>query len=268
MKKLTLLTLLFALTCLTISAKDYPDSKFKTIFNGKNFDGWYLKIRSGDDALAKRVFAIENQEVHVYDDSFPQEYELEEPANNTHGMMYTNKKYSRYIFRFDYKWGTKISNNFSKLQYDAGFYYHVTDDKIWPKGIEYQIRYDHTKKQNHTGDYYITRSQNPTWFSDGKNSFLLPKDGGVPTPRRRGLLIAAKSAPHSGLEGKWESCEIIVMGDKYSIHKLNGEIVNMTTELGVSEGVIGLQSETAEIYYRNVRILEFDEDVPMEVFLK
>jgi hypothetical protein len=33
-------------------------------------------------------------------------------------------------------------------------------------------------------------------------------------------------------------------------------------------GVIGLQSETAEIYYRNIEIKEFDEVVPMEKFLK
>jgi hypothetical protein len=58
------------------------------------------------------------------------------------------------------------------------------------------------------------------------------------------------------------------MGNEYSIHILNGEIVNMATNLPFSEGVIGLQSETAEIYYRNIEIKEFDEVVPMEKFLK
>lgn len=42
------------------------------------------------------------------------------------------------------------------------------------------------------------------------------------------------------------------MGNTYSIHKLNGKIVNLATNLTLSEGIIGLQSETAEIYYRNI----------------
>lgn len=58
------------------------------------------------------------------------------------------------------------------------------------------------------------------------------------------------------------------MGDKYSIHKLNGKIVNMATDLLYSRGIIGLQSETAEIYYRNIEIKEFSEDIPIEKFLK
>ena len=58
------------------------------------------------------------------------------------------------------------------------------------------------------------------------------------------------------------------MGDKYAIHKLNGKIVNIGIDLGIEKGKIGLQSETGEIYYRNIRILEFDKDIPMDKFVK
>ena len=70
------------------------------------------------------------------------------------------------------------------------------------------------------------------------------------------------------MNGEWNICEVIVMSDKYAIHKLNGVIVNMATDLSVGEGVIGLQSETAEIFYRNIEIKTFEEDIPMEEFLK
>ena len=56
--------------------------------------------------------------------------------------------------------------------------------------------------------------------------------------------------------------------DSYAIQKLNGEIVNMATDLSVGEGIIGLQSETAEIFYRKIMIKEFDEEIPLQVFLK
>ena len=57
------------------------------------------------------------------------------------------------------------------------------------------------------------------------------------------------------------------MEGNYTIYKLNEAIVNMAFNLNSSEGIIGFQSETAEIYYRNIEIKEFDEIIPMEKFL-
>lgn len=266
-KKINQIAVLFLLvfSSLTVCFAQSKQSKddFTKIFNGKDFDGWHLKIRSGDAEMAKKVYAIENGMVHVFKD-FPAEYELNTGGNATHGLFYTNKKYSRFIFRFEYKWGKGIANNFAQFQYDAGCYYHVYNDNIWPKGIEYQVRYDHTKNLNHTGDFWASNIQ---WYSNDSVTFTLPTAGGKPMPPKRGEHRAAKDAKYNGLNGKWNKCEVIVMGDNYAIHKLNGKIVNMATDITLSEGIIGLQSETAEIYYRNIEIKEFGEFIPMEKFL-
>jgi len=248
-------------------AQNNPTSKkgFVKLFNGKDFDGWHLKIKSGDEALAKKVYAIEDGMVHVFNDQFPNEYELNTGKNETHGLFYTNKKYSRYILRFEYKWGKKMANNFDQFQYDAGCYYHVVDDKIWPNGIEYQVRFDHTKNMNHTGDFW---AGGLTWYSKDGNIFTAPSEGGQPVLGHGGEHLASPDAKSNNLNGKWNKCEVIVMGDEYVIHNLNGKLVNMATKLPFSEGIIGFQSETAEIFYRNIEIKEFTEDIPMEVFLK
>lgn len=250
-----------------ISLAQNPSSKkgFVKLFNGENFDGWHLKIRSDDAELAQKVYAIEDGMVHVFNHEFPDNYELNTGKNETHGLFYTNKKYSRYILRFEYKWGKKIANNFDQFQYDAGCYYHVVDDKIWPLGIEYQVRYDHTQKKNHTGDFW---AGGLTWYSKDGNSFTPPSEGGQPVLGHSGEHLAATGAKSNDLNSKWNKCEVIVMGDEYTIHKLNGKLVNMATKLPYSEGIIGLQSETAEIFYRNIEIKEFKEIIPMEVFLK
>ncbi|MFC1760548.1 family 16 glycoside hydrolase [Planctomycetota bacterium] len=244
------------------------DQGFVKLFNGQNWDGWDLKIKSGDAELAKKLYAIEDGMVHIFNDEFPDKYELGK-KNATHGLFYTQKKYSKYIFRFEFKWGSKIANNFNRWQYDAGCYYHVYDDSIWPKGIEYQVRYDHTKDRNHTGDFITARSS-VKWYADpATNSFLLPKDGGTDMGQQyHKILDCLPNAQHNALNGKWNQCEIIVMGDAYTIHKLNGQIVNLGTELSHSEGIIGLQSETCEIWYRNIEIKEFDEVVPIETFVE
>lgn len=216
LRKLLYLSFAFVFAISTTAKDKISKKEFVSLFNGKNLDGWYAKIRSGDADLAKKVYAVENGMVHVFKD-FPKEYELNTGGNATHGLFYTNKKYSKFIFRFEYKWGSGIANNFEKYQYDAGMYYHVVDDKIWPKGIEYQIRYDHIKNRNHTGDYWAPQIQ---WYSKDGETFTLPAEGGRPVPLKNGEHRCSADAKYHALNGKWNKCEVIVMGDKYSIQRL------------------------------------------------
>ncbi|WP_109832567.1 3-keto-disaccharide hydrolase [Reichenbachiella versicolor] len=261
--------LLTLLPLLAIKVESFGQTKgFKPLFNGKDFSGWYLKIKSDNDSLAQEVFAIDNGTVHVFNESFPDQYETDIKTHNTHGLFYTDKEYSRYILKFEYKWGSRVANNFKAWQYDAGVYYHVTDDKIWPTGIEYQIRYDHTKENNHTGDLIRPKGVTYNWFctEDGK-FYLHPNDGGIPEVKKHWMHRAKQTNNYHALDGQWNNCEIIVMGDKYAIHKLNGEVVNMAFNLNPAKGIIGFQSETAEIFYRNIEIMEFKKDIPAKKFL-
>lgn len=241
---------------------------YVNLFNGENWDGWHLKIRSGDSEMAQKVYAIEDGVIHVFNDQFPDTIKLNTGENDTHGLFYTNKKYSKYHLQFEYKWGSKIANNFDAYQYDAGCYYHVTDDKIWPTGIEYQIRYDHTKAKNHTGDFWASGTKFQWYSGDDGLTFLHPDQGGTPQAIRSGEHLAFPTSNHHALDGQWNKCEVIAMADQYAIHKLNGEVVNMAVQLEISEGLIGFQSETAEIFYRNIKIKEFEEIPPMQEFLK
>lgn len=255
--------------CQNQQAVDAEDSGFRPLFNGTNFDGWYLKIGSGDEETARKVFTVNDQGwVHVFGEGFEDGHELDTGKNDTHGMMYTHETFSRYIFRFEYKWGNKRINNFGTYQYDAGMYYHVINDKIWPQGLEYQVRYNHLKDLNHTGDFWASGVQF-NWTADQPKGNWLPKsEGGTVQPVRGGEHLAYKEVPFHALDGQWNQCEVIVMGDQYAIHKLNGKVVNVGRNLTESEGIIGLQSETAEIFYRNIEIKEFEADQPIETYLK
>ncbi|MCG9792844.1 3-keto-disaccharide hydrolase [Flavobacterium algicola] len=260
--------ILFALMSISSVAQSNQKDKdgFVKIFNGEDFEGWHLKLRNNDDEMAKNIYAIEDGMIHVFKNA-KDSLELNTGKNDTHGLFYTNKKYSKYILKFEYKWGKKIANNFERWQYDAGCYYHVYDDAIWPKGIEYQIRYNHVTNRNHTGDFWgagVTLD----WYSQDGKTFLAPKDGGLKMEQKKNELLGYLNTKYNALNNQWNSCEIIVMGNEYTIHKLNGIVVNMATNLSVGEGIIGFQSETAEIYYRDIKIKEFDKIIPMKKFLK
>jgi len=206
--------------------------------------------------------------IHVFK-NMPDSLDFGTGENNTHGLFYTKKKYNKYVLRFEYKWGNKVANNFDNWQYDAGVYYHVIDDKIWPLGIEYQIRYNHLTKRNHTADLIRPKGADYDWYSTTENpkTFLSPQDGGEKEKTKKEWMHLAKTTKnHNALNGKWNQCEIIVMGKDYAIHKLNGDIINMAFNLSPSEGVIGFQAETAEIMYRNIEIKEFEDVIPIETF--
>ena len=69
---------------------------FVQLFNGENFDGWHLKLKKGDSIMAKEVYAIEDGMVHVFKDMLDS-LNLNTVENATHGLFYTNKKYSTYL---------------------------------------------------------------------------------------------------------------------------------------------------------------------------
>ena len=188
--------------------------------------------------------------------------------------MYTEKTYDKYHLKFEYKWGSRKANYFKRWKYDAGVYYHITDDKVYPIGVEFQIHYLPGKNINNTGDLIRPGGQTYDWYFDPETSvYLHPDDGGVlfngqKSYKEKKWLHSAKDPKHfNGLNGEWNLCEIIVMGGEYTIHKLNDEVVNMAFNLDPAAGIIGFQSETAEIFYKNIEIKEFDESVPAKTFL-
>lgn len=258
-----LIILIFLVFPLAITAQ--KQKGFVPLFNGKDLDNWKLSIRNNDPEEAKKVFAVSDGMIHVFKD-YADSLWLTKDRGSRHGLIYTKKEYSKYIFRFQYKWGTKIYNNFDQFQYDAGCYYHVFDDKIWPDGIEYQVRYNHVTQKNHTGDFWASNTLFQ-WSEDKNHQFLMPKKGGQLIKKRAGEHRGA-DVPHHALDGEWNTCEVIVMGNSYAIHKLNGKLVNYATDLSVAKGIIGLQCETAEIFYRNIEIKEFDKFIPAKRFLK
>jgi hypothetical protein len=243
------------------------EENYTVLYNSSDLSNWNLMCRGSDPELPFKVFTPDdNGKLHVFKD-IPDSAGLNIGLNETHGMMFTKKTYSMYSFKFEYKWGKKIYNNFDKYQYDAGVYYHTFKEAVWPRGIEYQIRYNHILDRNHTGDIWNSGSSFD-WIAGPDTTYLPVEKGGIKQERRQGEHRCLANASFNALNNKWNQCEIIVMGSEYAIHKLNGQVVNVITDQAHSEGIIGMQSETAEILYRDIKIKEFTKSIPIDKFLK
>jgi hypothetical protein len=75
------------------------------------------------------------------------------------------------------------------------------------------------------------------------------------TPLRNSVRVI-KSADAEKSNGEWNKAEVIVRNGKIT-HILNGKIVNEGVLGNTFEGAILLQSEGAEIFYRNATVEEF-----------
>lgn len=54
------------------------------------------------DEIDYKVYAIEDGMVHVLNDDFSDSIEVNTGENATHGLFYSEKEYSRFIFRFQF----------------------------------------------------------------------------------------------------------------------------------------------------------------------
>ena len=78
---------------------------------------------------------------------------------------------------------------------------------------------------------------------------------GVMTKPVKGAFNAVKMLNAENPNGEWNKVEVIVKGGEIT-HLLNGKVVNTGSLGNTSSGNIVLQSEGAELYYRNVFVTE------------
>ena len=252
---------------------------WRMLFNGTNLDGWYIVLRNSRSDDTNHLVQIHDGAVHMYKDA---------PANSPqpHGYIVTDKEYSNYHLRLEYKWGQKRFGDRSKSRRDAGILYHVVGkDGVWPRSIECQIQ------EQDVGDIFtvytrVTALVDPlttnlvgnvvtndsgqvrtNWTMQPR--FLPTEKGGVPvvqgvsTGIRR--VIRDPMNEHDG----WNAVEVIVRGDSatYIVNGVTNNVANDIREMvknqwvPLKKGKIALQLESAEVLYRNVLIKELDNEV-------
>ncbi len=251
------------------------ESAWTPLFNGKNLDGWYKVIggkKKNEDP--NNLIQVHDGMVHMYKDA-------EAGSKQPFGFICTDKEYSDYHLRFEYKWGVKkfAPRADPESKRDAGVLYHVIGkDDVWPKSVECQVQ------EGEVGDIYTVYTR-VTTFADPQTTNAFPvvstnAAGVVKTnmiPRPKFLPEAKGGVPfESGVSGNirrvianppnehddWNTVEVIVRGEN-AVHIINGKTNNIANNISqfvdgkwvpLKSGRITLQLEGAEVFYRNVQI--------------
>lgn len=145
------------------------------------------------------------------------------------GYIRTTEKYTNYVLKLQWRFNPeKGAGNSGVLVRMIG------DDKVWPKSVEAQL------ESGSAGDFWNIDNFTMTASPERTNGRNTKKTHGAERPL-----------------GEWNEYEIIVYkGDV--ILKVNGEELNRATNVEEVPGYICLQSEGAEIHFRNIRLAPLD----------
>jgi hypothetical protein len=283
MKLHRILVVAVMMTCMSSNAPPIrAQNDWKPLWNGKDLDGWttwmqrpspasdvpglpkdaqgrYTEpIGSGRDPL--KVFTVSpdvdgRAAIRISGEAF--------------GELRTKESFRNYRLRLQFKWGEKKwpPRDGATTQRDSGLLYHVhaepgAEGRTWARSIEFQIQ------ERDVGDLYAIGSVIAVKAKPrpGVQPALYEYDpNGVWTyfsqsPGQSGRCV--KMPDNEKPSGEWNTLELIAFGED-SIHIVNGTVVmrlhgptRIDTELPtpVTSGSIILQSEGAEVFYRDIEI--------------
>jgi hypothetical protein len=263
--------LFFAISMLTIT---FSPQKMKPIFNGKDLKGWDVYIGPLYDSFKqdftgapiglnkdpRQVFTV------VQRDGTP----AIRVSGENFGGISTQQEFANYHLRLEFKWGHLKFAPKRNAKRDSGLLYHAVgphgaDGAFWMRSHEFQIQ------EGDCGDYWGCGGA----FADvpatnqGSDKFIYSAGASLLTFRDRGPngRNCVKYPDAEKPSGEWNVIDLYCFNDT-SIHVVNGKVVMVLHNLRqpdgsgdkpLNKGKIQIQSEGAEIFYRNLEVEDITE---------
>ncbi|MBA7523736.1 hypothetical protein ES705_15869 [subsurface metagenome] len=259
---LSLAIILSTISCATKVSinKGSSDNDWQILFNGKNLDGWIVKIHHHDvgDNYAN-TFRVEDGKIQVNYDDYAQ-------FNQRYGHLFFHEPFSSYHLKFEYRFTDQWLKDAPSYTYrNSGVMFHSQDPKTilkeqdWPISVEYQILAgEEGGRPRPTGNMCSPGTE--VFYNDEMD------------PRH-----CINSSSETYMLDEWVSGELIVYGDSLVIHVVNSDTVLQYTkpQIGggvvsgfdpaikidgklLTEGYIALQSEGQGIEFREIKIKKLD----------
>jgi hypothetical protein len=194
------------------------------------------------------------------------------------GLLESRENFGNYHLRLQFKWGEKKWPPREKRARDSGILYHIHSEPgvswgTWPASHELQLQ------EHDCGDLYTLKTQitvrarrspapagtpgAPTGFytyDPAGEAFTFAEETPV---NNRCIRAADLERPH----GEWNTVELFCVGGDSS-YAINGQVVMRLSEgrrrdaagnwIPLTAGPIGLQSEGAEVFFRQIEVQSLD----------
>ena len=268
MKRFTYISLIVMLSFFIFSSyKDKINNQPKAkknwiqLFNGKDLDGWIVKIKGhslGDNY--KNTFRVVNGVLQVNYDQYNDTF------NASYGHIFYKKEFSNYILKLQYRFtGKQIKDGAGWAKRNSGIMIHCQSpesmelEQNFPVSIEVQLLGGLDNGERPTGNLCT-----PGTHVEIDNKLFTNH------------CINSSSKTYNG--DQWVSVEVIVRNDSIISHKINGKTVltynkpqiggsveNVDKKVwksrqgeALKKGYISLQSESHPVEFKNIEILELN----------
>lgn len=251
-----LLFILVSISCSQTTRKTAKEEWIQ-LFNGKNFDGWDIKIKGFPlNENYKNTFRVENGILRVCYDEY-------ENFNGEFGHIYYKTPYSEYKLRVEYRFtGDQTKGGPSWAFRNSGIMFHsqsaasVGLDQDFPVSIEAQF----------LGGDGVSERSTLNLCTPGTNILI---DNKLITQH----CTDSRSKTYHG--DVWVTAELVVYADSIIHHIVNGDTVLTYSkpQIGgdkpegfpladgtlLKEGYISLQAESHPVEFRKVELLELKD---------
>lgn len=233
-------------------------AEWVSLFNGKDLDGWTIKITQypvGENF--GNTFSIEDGLLKVRYDDYGDHFD------GRFGHIYTNKTYSNYKLRVEYRFVGEQAKGAPEWAYrNSGVLFHaqapeaVLLDQDFPVSIEAQFLGGNGTDERTTGNVCTPGTEihiNDQLYTDH--------------------CYSSNSKTYHG--DQWVTFEMVVYGDSLVHHIMEGDTILTYTKLAIGggsvnpnpslpagplkEGRITLQSEGHPVDFRKVEIMELSK---------
>lgn len=246
---------------------------WKQLFNGADLTGWDtwlghphksvegVNLKKNDKGEYEGVVGLNKDPKKVYTVVQVDGKPAIRISGEVFGALTSKDEFENYHLKLDFKWGDKKWPPREKAIRDSGLLYHCVGPQgaqgtFWMQSLESQIQ------EKDCGDFYSVAG--PTVSVEGERKTeegpITYKKGGTKFNDVRSRII--RDVDHEKPVGQWNTMELIAVGDT-CIHIVNGKVNMILTnpkgkidgkEVPLTKGKIQLQSEGAEVFYRNIAV--------------
>ncbi|ATP59086.1 hypothetical protein CPT03_00910 [Pedobacter ginsengisoli] len=230
-----------------------PTLKWEQMFDGKDLNGWDVKIRKHDlNDNFGNTFSVKDGNIQVRYDKYSE-------FDEQFGHLFYKKPYSYYLIGVEYRFtGDQVKGGPGWAYRNSGIMIHGQDpatmkkDQDFPNSIEVQLLGGAGNGERPTANLCTPGTQ-------------FVKDGKVIKTH----CIESNSKTFNG--DQWVRVEVLALGDSLIVHYVNGEEVlrynrpQLDPVGGAAEGKlltggsISLQSESHPVDFRKVEIINLEK---------
>ncbi|MDB2385565.1 ThuA domain-containing protein [Polaribacter sp.] len=189
-------------------------------------------------------------------------------SGEIYGALTSKQEYENYHLKLQFKWGELLWEPRLTKERDSGILYHCygayeTFWHVWMSSQEFQVQ------ETDLGDYYGLKGvliDIPSEIKEGEKEYTYVKNGSLnpfSSVQKSLPSHANKGFNNENPHGEWNTLELICF-EGTSYHIVNGKVVmalynsrykNAAGKIvPLTKGRIQIQSEAAEVFYKNIQI--------------